>query len=290
MPRTPLHTGPFVLLALVLSIALTSSAQPPEPAELQSEWFPEPYLDQQKLYVLPGPIYGIFTHNSQTWDSLTVTLYPTIRLNQTLTEKHIPTISLVEDFQEHTPDQNHYLREWQITYPILSSDGHHSLLLPGARAVFMSGGYLEHCLARAIQAVVDGTKFRPPEEPLLMVLVTDAIYMAQPDSAADKGGNNRPGQTGQVDTPRMSSTLREMSDEAVVSYLTDVVLDERHGDQGQSGHGQVRSDRVNLRLFRDRRWLDTVGGGPFTIDVVLVDTETLEDYLPDIIRWTERDR
>lgn len=280
-----------MLGVLFIGIALTTTpARSREAAALQSQWFPEPYLEQHDVFVLSGRIYGFFTHNSSTWDSSTATLYPTFRLNMMLSEREIPTISIVEGFRNGIPDTNHFLRRWQITYPVLSTDGDHNLLLPNARAVFLSGGYLEHCLARTIDALLDGTTFRPNDEPLLLVLVSDSIFVsaAQAIEVADSGNDDASGQAQHANVPPMSTAVSAMSDDALVDYITDIIPNEQHEAQDrQDSRTNSRSDRFTLRLFRDKRLVETVGNGPLTVDLVVLDTETLEEHLPDITRLVE---
>ncbi|MFW6456976.1 MAG: hypothetical protein ACOC0A_01660 [Planctomycetota bacterium] len=252
-----------------------------EANDLQSENFPEPFLDEDETYVLKEPLYAYFNHNSDTWDTEKSTFTATVRLNEMVVEHDIPVISNVESFDDDDePVENHFLGRDQITYPVQSSNGEHRLFFPKVRVMIMSGGYLEQCLRRAMRDVYRGARpytLRESREPLRLYLVADAVYaLASHIRSATKQQQNPEG-NGPSEYP-LREAMAFMSDEAVADYVKDQMSIEDVGYDPKE---------VRLRIFRGDREIHMDEHGKYEVDIILIDTRMLREKLPSIVRSVE---
>ncbi len=254
----------------------------------KSNQVPEPYVEQDTTVVLGEPLYALFNHNSETWDPERCTFEATRRLAGTVSEHNIPVISIVEDFIDDHPVDNHFLNEEHIDYPVRSSNGRHRLLFPRLKGVVLSGGYLEYCFRRAIEDIYRGASFYRVDggrEPVRLYLVADAIYVCGADITVelDKERSTEPSE-------KPAFTLRRamalMSDDALAAYLEEKFLNIKGKDSDEPDRGKsFNPEEVHIRIFRGDYNIHTVGDGRLVIDVMLVDTTLLDKRLSSIVAW-----
>ncbi len=260
------------------------------PASKSSEW-PEPYVEQNARFVLDGPLYAFFNHNSETWDSEKTTLGATHRLAKMISDHDIPVISNVEDFTGDEPVDNHFLSSEDISCAVKSPDGRHRLLFPRLKGVMLSGGYLEHCLSRAIQDIYRGMYlYKPyrPQEPVRLYLVADAVYVSGSD--INPVLNRKPSSEAAEQAPfPLLRAMALMSDHALAAYLGDKVLNMRSAWHSHDGPGEPFDPKeAHIRIFRGDYQIYATGDGWVAVDVILLDTAMLKERLPQIVRWAGR--
>ncbi len=236
------------------------------------------FLDERDPLLLEEPLYAWFVHNSETWDTERFTYESTQLLNETVRKHDIPVISLVEDFPDAAPAETHYLDDDQITYPVRSKAGNHHLYFSGKQGAILSGGYLEHCLRRAIRDMDRGAMGQGSDEPLRLYLVADAVYVSDQvvypvlDRRRDRFEETIDG----LPTYSLHKAMQHMSDEALSNYLREQLLytgGRRVSDQHDIG--AFDTEDIRLRIYRRSRKIASTGNGRSAVDLIVLDSEDL---------------